>query len=129
MDIQQAKTKAKRIGKNTLIILLLSGIIIAIGYYFYRSYVVSEGTRSGILFKISKKGIVFKTFEGQLQLAGSTFMNKESIWPFSAKNKEVYMQLQHLEGKKVKLFYEEKVDAFVWQGETDYIVHKVEELK
>ena len=129
MNLEETKTKAKKIGKKALWIGLISIILFSAGYYTYRTYTKSEGTRSGILFKISKKGIVFKTYEGQLQLAGATIMNKESVWEFSATNAEVYQTLQNLEGKHVRLYYHEITDSFPWQGDTNYLVYKAEEVK
>jgi hypothetical protein len=76
-----------------------------------------------------KKGVIFKTYEGQLQLAGAAIMNKESTFEFSVLNEAIYDQIQALEGKNIRLHYEEKVDACPWQGDTDYIVTKAEEIK
>ena len=116
------KAKAGK-GLRKLMWVVLAGLLLfSGGYYFYRTYTKSEGTRTGTLFKISQKGYMFKTYEGQLLLAGSALMTDESTWNFSAKNAAVYQQLQQFEGKMVKCYYEEKVDAFPWQGDTDYIV-------
>lgn len=113
-----------------LVWMLLAGMILfSTVYYFYRSYTISEGTRTGILFKISKKGKIFKTYEGQLQLAGATIMNKESTFEFSVENEAIYNSLQEYEGKNIRLHYKEKVDAFPWQGDTNYLVYKVETIK
>ncbi|MBK9734620.1 MAG: 6-phosphogluconate dehydrogenase [Saprospiraceae bacterium] len=109
--------------------LLISGFVMAIGYYFYRTYTFSEGTRTGILYKISKKGNIFKTFEGQLQSAGTAIMNKESTFEFSVENEDIYKSMQSMEGKNVRLYYKQLNDAFFWQGDTDYMVFKVEEIK
>jgi hypothetical protein len=114
--------------KVTLVIVVLI-LLTSTGYYFYRNFTVSEGTRIGLLYKISKKGILFKTYEGQVQLAGATVMSKESAWEFSVVDKYTYQTLQQLEGKTVRLYYKEKVDAFPWQGETNYLVYKAEQLK
>ena len=65
-----------------------------------------------MLFKISRKGKIFKTYEGQIQLAGATMMSKQSIWEFSVTNPKTYNDLQTLEGKNVRLHYKEVVDAF-----------------
>ena len=129
MNIEETKTKAKSFFKKLSWILLIFGILAASSYYFYRTYTKSEGTRTGMLFKISKKGIVFKTYEGQIQLAGSTFMNKESIWEFSVVTDEAYQAIQKLEGKNVRLQYKEVIDAFPWQGDTNYLVYKAEEVQ
>ena len=98
MSFEQAKVKAKSFFKKLLIILTLSGIVLSGMYYFYRTYTLSEGTRSGLLFKISKKGKVFKTYEGQLQLAGTVIMNKASTWEFSVVDASVYSVIQNMEG-------------------------------
>ncbi len=129
MSLETVKTKAKSFGKKLLWISIIAAILFSTIYYIYRTYTVSEGTRTGILFKISKKGKVFKTYEGQLQLAGAAIMNKESTFEFSVINETIYNEIQNLEGKNIRLHYEEKVDAFPWQGDTNYIVTKAEEIK
>lgn len=129
MNLEEAKTKTKTFFKKLLWLSLLVLTLVAVSWYFYRTYTLSEGTRSGMLFKISKKGKIFKTYEGELHLAGSAIMNKESVWKFSAADASVYSSLQNFEGKSVKLHYRELVDAFPWQGETDYLVTSVEEVK
>ncbi len=126
IQLEQAKQKAGKIARKTLWIILAASLISAIGYYFYRTYEVSDGTRVGMLFKISRKGIMFKTFEGQLHLGGSAVISTQSTWDFSVKNATVYEDLQKLEGKMIKCYYSQKVDPFPWQGDTEYIVYKAE---
>lgn len=128
-QLDQVKQKAGRIARRTLWIVLAALLVTGIGYYFYRTYTISEGSRSGTLFKISKKGVMFKTYEGQLHLAGSQMLTTQSTWDFSAKDANVYLELQKYEGKNVKCYYNQKVDAFPWQGDTDYIVYRVEPVQ
>jgi hypothetical protein len=128
LQLDNAKQTAKKFAVRTLWIALITALVAFAGYYMWRSYTVSEGSRSGILVKISKKGYIFKTFEGQIQLAGMQMMTPESTWLFSAKNEAVYLQLQNLEGKMVKCYYRQVEDAFPWQGDTDYIVDKIEAI-
>lgn len=120
------KQRAGRFGRRASLGILLLVVLGSTGYYFWRTYTVSDGTRSGLLFKISRKGVVFKTFEGQLHLGGSAIMSDQSVWNFSVKNRETYEQLQQLEGQNVRLYYKEVVDAFPWQGDTDYLIYKAE---
>ena len=124
-QIDTAKTKTKTFLRRAAWILLVVGILASIGYYVARTYTVSEGNRTGLLFKISKKGIVFKTYEGQLHLGGSIQMSPQSVWDFSAKDASIYQKLQQFEGKNVSLHYNELVNPFIWQGETKYIVDGV----
>lgn len=126
----QLKARAGRLARRSLLIIGLLLLVGGAGYYFWRTYTISEGSRTGTLFKISKKGVVFKTYEGQLHLGGSQFMSSDqSVWDFSVKNAAVYEQLQQYEGKTVKLHYKELVDPFPWQGDTKYIVHRAEAVK
>lgn len=125
-QLDKVKQKAKTFVRRTLWIGLAAFFLFSIGYYVYRTYTISEGSRSGTLYKISKKGYMFKTYEGQLHLAGSVMMTTQSTWEFSAKNASVYAALQKFEGKNVKCYYHEKIDAFPWQGDTDYLVYHVE---
>lgn len=112
--------------QRVLWILLLVGILGGGVYYFVRTYTLSDGNRSGVLFKISRKGILFKTYEGQLHLGGSIQMTEQSVWNFSAQDARVYEKLQQVEGKNVTLHYREVVNAFPWQGETNYLVDDVQ---
>ncbi len=129
MSLETTKVKAKSIFRKTLWILFITFLLCGVTYYFYRTYTLSEGTRTGMLFQISRNGTIFKTYEGQIQLAGATMMSKQSIWEFSVTNPNTYNDLQNMEGKNVRLHYREVVDAFPWQGETNYLVYDVNEVK
>jgi hypothetical protein len=129
MSFEETKQKAKSIGKKILIMATIASVILFGMYYIWRTYTFSEGTRTGTLVKISKKGYVFKTFEGQIQLGGVEIVNKQSMFEFSVDNEETYNKAQLLEGKNVRVHYNELNDAFFWQGDTDYIVYDVEEVK
>ena len=115
--------------------LIFSFLIIGTSIYFLVcNMTYSEGNRAGYLIKISKKGFVFKTIEGQLNLGGvggdseaSILMNTQ-LWNFSVSDEAVYEELQKYEGKKVSLHYKQKIRAFWWQGDTDYFVDDVELL-
>jgi hypothetical protein len=114
-------------------IFFISLIAIWFIYYFVCGLTYSEGTRSGILTKVSKKGYVFKTYEGELNIGGlnqgdGTIMPLY-IFKFSVRDKEVYNQLESSEGKKIVLHYKQVIKNFFWQGETDYFVYQVSAVK
>lgn len=141
-ELEETKTNLKKSVDNgvkktksfmrKLFMLLFLGLILAgIGYYFYANYTYSEGSRTGYLTKMSKKGMVLKTFEGQLNLGG--IQNNEdaniigNIWNFSVLDDRLYYKLEEFEGKKVTLRYKQHIKALPWQGETNYFVYEVEE--
>lgn len=114
-----------------LSLILILALMIG-GYYLLGNY--SQGTRAGVVQKLSRKGVVFKTWEGQLNLGG--FNTDETsggvaptIWEFSvrSKNQDVLKDLEDasLKGNRVKLYYDEKFIRLFWLGETKYFVHKV----
>ncbi|MGB1243058.1 MAG: hypothetical protein ACPG49_11085 [Chitinophagales bacterium] len=122
------KGKAKSFLKRTGIIILAVLLIGGAAFFGISNMTYSEGTRAGYLIKISKKGFVFKTYEGQLNLGGVgssgdvTAIVGNDIWEFSVGSDVVYKKLQENEGKRVSLDYKEKINAFSWQGDTNYFV-------
>lgn len=104
-------------------------LIALVTLYFLFTYfaVYSEGDRSGDLVKFSKKGVIFKTWEGEL----SQGVSEELQFSFSVEDKDqkVINDLQNLQGKYVKLHYIERYRRFFWLGDTKYFIKKVEETQ
>ena len=113
----------KRFSLIAVALLLLVGGIVA---YITIGYNYSDGDRAGNIVKFSRKGYIFKTHEGQLQLGSSN-----SIWDFSVTDEAVATQLQDAanQGKRVVLKYHEKLYQFDWRGDTKYIVYEVDPVK
>ena len=107
---------------------LLIIILLFIGYYLFIYYAhYSEGFRAGELVKISKKGVMMKTWEGEM----SQGVSDDQIFKFSIedKNKDVIDKLIDLQGEKVKLTYVERYRTFPWLGDTKYFIIKAEKAK
>lgn len=86
----------------------------------------SEGYRDGHVFKFSRKGTLFKTWEGEMATVGVPGAN---VWEFSVTDDEVARQVGELtDSDHVRLHYEEVRLHFAWQGETTYRVVRVEYL-
>jgi hypothetical protein len=102
-------------------------------FYFIANYTYSEGNRAGVLIKFSKKGIIFKTYEGELNQGGMGNVPNtaqfNALWEFSVKDDAVAEQLLQLEGKKVSLHYKQKVKNLPWDGETVYFVDGVKVIE
>ena len=114
--------------KKFLTYSIISIVIVLIAYFSFIYFVTySEGFRAGELVKISKRGLVFKTWEGRL----SQGVSEEQQFDFSiqSKDKEVIEKLKELQGKKVKLTYIERFGTFAWLGDTKYFVKEVEEIE
>ncbi len=119
--------------KRVFLLLLVLGLVGGGVYFWVCNWTYSKGTRAGTLIKISHKGVVFKTYEGQLNLGGFRENASEgisgNIWEFSVWDDEVYQKLQNYEGRQVKLYYREKYKAFPWQGDTNYFIYQVEQVE
>ncbi len=112
--------------KKILAIIVSVIILISISYYAFIYYVpYSEGVRSGELIKISKKGVLIKTWEGEI----SQGISGAQIFSFSieGKEKKVVSNLQKFQGRYVKVSYKERFGKFFWLGDTKYFITKVEE--
>jgi hypothetical protein len=110
----------------------LAVLVLLIGaYYIFGSF--SEGSRAGTIVKLSRRGVLIKTYEGQLNLggfSGETGSPASSLWDFSVSSgkDEVIRQLEEasLNGRRVKLYYKEKFFRLPVRGDTKYFVYKVE---
>lgn len=104
------------------ILFIVLGISAYMTYVFYVPY--STGTRSGELIKISNKGYVVKTWEGEI----SQGISGAQIFQFSVldNDKAVIDSLRALQGNFVKVEYVERLRTFFWWGDTRYFIKKVE---
>jgi hypothetical protein len=93
--------------------------------YFAFIYFVpySEGTRAGELIKFSSRGIIVKTYEGEI----SQGVSGAQIFSFSVldQEKEVIEKLKEYQGKYVKLGYVERFGTFSFWGDTNYFINDV----
>ena len=87
----------------------------------YATY--SEGVRTGELIKISHKGYLFKTWEGEV----SQGISGAQIFQFSVldQDKNIINDLKNYQGEYVKLEYVERYRTFPWWGDTRYFIKKV----
>ncbi len=116
--------------RRLLAIFLLAGIAV-LAFYYFGTY--SDGVRSGVVVKISRKGYLFKTYEGQLNLmtfgaVRSQNMISESFeFSVSSSHTDLINELEQasLSGERVSLHYVERFAAFPWRGDTKYFVDKL----
>ncbi|MFD2550644.1 6-phosphogluconate dehydrogenase [Bizionia sediminis] len=112
--------------KRILILILVALILMAAGgFIFIYKVSYSEGIRAGELVKFSKKGVFFKTWEGEI----SQGVSESQHFKFSVEKHEtqVINDLKDLQGKEVKLHYFERYNTLFWIGDTKYFITKVVE--
>jgi hypothetical protein len=111
-----------------LLIVIISGPFIYVKYF----YTYSEGYRAGLLQKFSKKGNLFKTYEGEMVLSSVKGNQNVAIasekFFFSVTDKNVANHLDTIQGQMVIVHYNQKNGALFWKGESEYIVDSVKEI-
>ena len=116
--------------RGLIFLLLLVPLLLAAGYgLFAWKWVYSEGERAGFVQKLSKKGFVCKTWEGELSMVSLPGSVAEKFL-FTVWDDKVAEDINANVGRKVALYYEEKVglptSCF---GETRHYVTKVKSLE
>jgi hypothetical protein len=119
-------------------VILVSVVILAIAFLCLSYWgVYDEGVRAGTVLRISKKGMIFKTYEGQLNvqtfgaIKGANPIMEAFDFSVSAADEDVVKTLQQvsLSGERVNLHYVARYAAFPWRGDTKYFITKVERVE
>lgn len=108
-----------------LTLVFLLGVAVYFAFVYYVPF--SEGYRSGELIKFSRKGIIAKTWEGEI----SQGISGAQIFEFSVEDGkgQVIEKLKDLQGKYVKVTYKERYSTFFWLGDTKYFIIAVDQEK
>lgn len=122
--LRGASARKKFIMGGTILVLLpILGFVLYA--YATLSMTYSDGDRSGILQKFSRKGWICKTYEGELAMSYAAGL-APTIWDFSVRDEAVAAKVNEALGKRVVLHYSEHrgvpTDCF---GETQYYVDGV----
>lgn len=112
--------------------LSITGFVLVVILALFANF--SSGYRVGRIIKVSEKGYVFKTNEGQLNTGGFSEGDGDitsSIWEFSIKrgDPEILEQLKNSNKGMVRLYYDEKFVRIPFLGDTKYFVTKVETVE
>lgn len=119
-----AMSKAKSISLISIAVILL--LLFGAGSFIYFG-TFSNGDRAGVVIKISQRGYLFKTWEGEMNLndQGNTIEKFE----FSVEDNQtkVIEDLKDaaLTGERVRISYVERYRAFSWRGDTKYFITNV----
>jgi hypothetical protein len=104
-------------------------LFLAIFFYWKYFYTYSDGYRAGLLQKFSRKGTLFKTYEGELILSSVSGSNNVVIasekFLFSVTCDSLSARLDTLQGKNVIVHYRQKNAPLFWRGDSPYLVDGV----
>lgn len=110
------------------LIILLPALVLGGWVWSTLHFSYSDGERTGYVQKISKKGWVCKTWEGELQtnaMPGST----PQIFQFSVPDEAVATSIMNASGHPISLLYEQhKGVPSTCFGETEYFVTSMKKV-
>jgi hypothetical protein len=104
-------------GRFAIALILVLGF--SIYWFFFNKY--GKGERTGVLIKITHKGNIFKTDEGEMWLSCRQVTNPEKFY-FSVTNDSLALVLKDLQDECVQLTYSQYRGSLPWRGDTKYIV-------
>lgn len=116
-------------GKLAIVgLLVLPALVFTIWAGITLSYSYSDGERVGYVQKLSRKGWLCKTWEGELQLSNIPG-SAPILFQFSVRSDSLARAIQGMAGRQVAIHYEQHVgvpsDCF---GETEYFVTAVRDV-
>jgi hypothetical protein len=126
MEQQEQRPKKRRWALKAILYLLLLPIaVLALWTWGALTYAYSRGDRVGYAQKLSKKGWICPTWEGELAMSNVPGQMPEKF-EFSVRDDALARQIQSLDGRRVALSYEQHRGVpFSCFGETQYFVNGV----
>ena len=113
---------------TVLALILLPAAGLAVWTWAALSFAYSSGERTGFVQKISNKGWICKTWEGELSMVTQPGIPPQ-LFTFSVRDQAAAQKLFKLGGQRVRLQYEQHrgvpTDCF---GETQYYITGVDAL-
>ena len=128
-----AKT-TKKIVKRIIIFTLIVGAAL-LSFLYWGVY--ETGIMAGKVLRVTQKGMIFKTYEGKLNLEtfgalkGASPIAESFDFSVESDQKEVIKELEQvaLSGERVNLHFIKRYSTFAWRGDTKYFIEKVERIK
>jgi hypothetical protein len=123
-----ARKNHHRVRTIILSIVLIPAVVIALWIWVAMGYTYASGDRAGYVQKISKKGWLCKTWEGELAMANLPGTMPQ-IFSFTVRDDSVAHVLEQTIGKQVSVTYEQHrglpTSCF---GETEYFISRVNRI-
>lgn len=138
METESFGTRVKKTTTKVVKIVLISLLIIAVGVFSFLYWATYEdGVMAGKVLRVSQKGMLFKTYEGKINLEtfgalkGTSPIAESFDFSVYKSDTDLIKELQQvsLSGERVNLYFEKHYMTFPWRGDTKYFVTRVERLE
>ena len=122
-------SNASKIFKSLTILMVGALALFSLYIYIALNWSYSSGERAGFLQKVSHKGWICKTWEGELSLVAMPGAAPEKFL-FTVRDEAIAQKVSDAAGKRVTLNYEQhKGLPSSCFGDTDYFVVDVKEIE
>jgi hypothetical protein len=131
---EKVKRTTKKVMRIIIIVVLLGGLI-TFSFLYWGTY--EDGVMAGKILRISQKGVMFKTYEGKINLEtfgalkGTSPIAESFDFSVEKSDKDLINELQAvaLSGERVNLYFVKRYALFPWRGDTKYFATRIERLK
>ncbi len=137
MENQSFGQKVKKTTKKVMRIVLISALVIGVIVFSFLYWATYEsGVMAGKVLRVSQKGVVFKTYEGKINLEtfgalkGASPIAESFDFSVEKSETELITQLEEvsLSGERVNLHFVKRYMKFPWRGDTKYFATRVERV-
>lgn len=137
MQVETFGTRVKRTTKKVMKVIGITLLLVAIAVFSFLYWATyEEGVMAGKVLRVSEKGMLFKTYEGKINLEtfgalkGTSPIAESFDFSIYKSEKELIRELQQvsLSGERVNLYFVKHYMTFPWRGDTKYFVTRVERL-
>ena len=138
MEPQGFGERVKRTTKKVVRFIIITVLIVGIGAFCFMYWgTYEDGVMAGKILRVSEKGVIFKTYEGKINL--ETFGAMKGVSPiaesfdFSVEKSDMdlikELETVALSGERVNLYFVKRYAMFPWRGDTRYFATRIERLQ
>ena len=138
METQSFGQRVKRTTKKIVKIFIITAIIVLVGgfcFLYWGTY--EDGVMAGKVLRISQKGVMFKTYEGKINLEtfgalrGTSPIAESFDFSVESSDQTLIKELETvaLSGERVNLYFVKRYVSFPWRGDTKYFATRIERLQ
>ena len=131
---QRVAKTTKKIVRRIILVALVIGVAV---FAFLYWGVYESGIMAGKVLRVTQKGVLFKTYEGKLNLEtfgalkGTSPIAESFDFSVESDQEEAIKELGQvaLSGERVNLHFIKRYATFPWRGDTKYFIERVERIK
>jgi hypothetical protein len=138
METQTFGQRVKRTTRKVVRIFIVTLVIVLVGGFcllYWGTY--EDGVMAGKVLRISEKGVMFKTYEGKINLEtfgalkGTSPIAESFDFSVEKSEQDLIKELETvaLSGERVNLYFVKRYVIFPWRGDTKYFATRIERLQ